>query len=110
MKCRNDYLRTLNTWKKYYPDNQFKVAFFDDLKNNPEKMMNEVVEFIKGTHSNDRNNEELTKKVNAATSSNMDNKTKRFLAEELLPLMEDQSKAFRSYAELWYEEAIEYLK
>ena len=110
IKWRNDYLRTMHTWKKYYPDSQFKVAFFDDLKNNPVKMMNEVVEFIKGTYSNDSNNKELTRIVNAARSSNMDNKTKRFLAEELLPLMEDQAKVFCSYAKLWYEEALKSLK
>ncbi|MCG8363026.1 MAG: sulfotransferase [Pseudanabaenales cyanobacterium] len=45
-KRRGNYLKTLETWKTYYPEEQFMSIFFEEILNNPEALLLRVFNFI----------------------------------------------------------------
>jgi hypothetical protein len=42
----SDYLKTLQTWEKFYPENQFFVGFFDQLVQDPRDFIKEIYDFL----------------------------------------------------------------
>jgi len=43
---RSNYTTNLNNWLKYFKSDQIKIIMFDDIKNNPKKVLNEIHIFL----------------------------------------------------------------
>lgn len=43
---KSDYVRIIETWKKYFSDETFKVFFFDDLVKDPDKLIKDICRYI----------------------------------------------------------------
>ncbi|MDX4013129.1 sulfotransferase [Aliarcobacter skirrowii] len=43
---RDDYIRTLNNWEKYFDKSQMLVLFFDEIKSNPKSFFKKVCDFL----------------------------------------------------------------
>jgi hypothetical protein len=48
----SDYLRNLEKWEKYYPENQFFIGFFDQLLQDPRDFIKEIYDFLELDKSN----------------------------------------------------------
>jgi hypothetical protein len=46
-RTRTDYLRTLRTWRSYYPDEQVFVGFLEDIHFRPEELLARVYRFLR---------------------------------------------------------------
>lgn len=45
VRLRGDYLRTLGIWKKYFPEENFFVYFFEEIEN-PEALLHQICDFL----------------------------------------------------------------
>ena len=45
-KERGDYPKIISKWKKNFPNEQFFIRSYNDIKENPEKLLNEVFNFL----------------------------------------------------------------
>ena len=107
---RNDYLRTINIWKKYFPSSNFKLIFFDDIINQPNELLNDIFLFItenknKSTYKIERTDS----KINIAPWSEMSEKMEKILTIELMPLLEDLANNIDGYPAKWLHNAKERL-
>ena len=102
IKHRNDYLATINIWLKYFPKENFKVLYFDDIQKTAGKTLTEVITFLRG-HNSINSNIDISKKINAAPKREMPNEIKITLAKELQPLLFQLSESLGGYPREWFE-------
>lgn len=74
---RGMYFEQLNEWLKYFPQKQFHIIKTEDLKNNPQQILDEVFKFL---HLPSCKIEDLSKQ-NIGISDNIDSETKKYLLE-----------------------------
>ncbi len=48
-----DYTKNLAAWEAHYPQNQIFIGFFDDLQNDPRRLLKEILDFL-GVESSDQ--------------------------------------------------------
>ena len=46
VRLRSDYLRTMETWRRFFPEHQFMVGFRDDIEHDPEAFLFQVFGFL----------------------------------------------------------------
>ncbi len=46
VRARNDYLRTIDTWRAHVPPERFFIGWYDDLLADPERMLRNVLTFL----------------------------------------------------------------
>lgn len=42
----NNYISIINKWKKYFDDEQILIYYYDELKENPQKLYNKICDFL----------------------------------------------------------------
>lgn len=46
LKEEKSFTRSLQTWKKYVPEDRLKIVCFDYLRDKPQELFNEICEFL----------------------------------------------------------------
>jgi hypothetical protein len=98
---RGEYLRTINTWKAFFPEKNFFIGFYDDIVLNPQSLIKRIFEFL-GVDSTITLPEELLhSKINAAKYADMPKDIARIFAKNYISQVEDLSALFQGYPSEW---------
>ncbi len=101
-RSRGDYLPMLELWRRYIPEDHFKVVFFDDVHTRPVELLHEVHTFL-GLASHTPPG--LAAKVNASGAKPIPREIERYLAELHLPALEQLADEFGGHAAAWRDRA-----
>jgi hypothetical protein len=96
---RADYLRTLENWSSFYPEERIFVGFLEDVHFHTSELLGEVYGFL----GVDRGFEPpgMRRKVNARSRETMPLVAVRILAESYHGDLESLSERFGGYASFW---------
>jgi len=67
---RGNYLKIISKWSKYFPSDQIFIGDFNQLNNAPQKLLNEVFNFLGVKQISDWNKYPLKSKINKTVNQN----------------------------------------
>jgi hypothetical protein len=91
---RGNYLKIIRKWGEYFPSNQIFIGDYNQLKNSPQKLLNEVFNFLEVKQITDWNGYPVEKTINKTVNKNK--KIPDQLHEYLLNLYSNDLKALRT--------------
>ena len=94
-----DYLRTLDTWSAFYPEERIFVGFLEDIHFFPEETLRSLYRFLGVDPSPAR--EVLTQKIHPGSASEMPVRLALYLARSYLEETERLEERFGGYASFW---------
>lgn len=98
------YLSTLHTWKKYYGNDQIFVGFYDQLKQDPKSLLQEIYRFLSVDDSEYHIPDSADQKVNSRPYPQMPVEIKHFLIETYSQTIEQLHQMFdNEYTEQWLQ-------
>jgi hypothetical protein len=62
---KGNYLNIIKKWRKYFPNNQIFIGDYNQLKISPDKLLNEIFEFLGTKQVTEWNNYPLHSKINS---------------------------------------------
>ncbi len=98
---RTDYIRTIDTFLKFYPKEQFMIAFYDSIKENPTQMLEEIVSFIGGDSSKVVTECDVKSMDYVSPFLRIPEETLLFLKEKYNPMINEMNDRYGSYCQLW---------
>jgi Sulfotransferase family len=105
ISARSDYLSILSTWEGVFPPQQMFVEFFDELVENPERLLSRVYEFLDVPSGPQYIWPSIREKRNASPPQKMPAEVKLALTKKYEPLIAAMSDRFGGHATRWLEEA-----
>ena len=103
---RGDYVRTINTWRTYFPEEQFFIGFFEDIERDAENCLLSVFRFLGVRVSREYiNSTTATQKVNVAPQKGIPSELRFYLAEKYYDQIKMLSTMIGGYATHWLEAA-----
>ena len=94
-----DYLRTLETWSAFYPEERIFVGFLEDIHFFPEETLRSLYHFLGVDPSPARG--VLTQKIHPGSASEMPVRLALYLARSYLEETERLEERFGGYASFW---------
>jgi len=76
---RGDYLTIINNWTSIFPKEQLYIGFFEDVKNNPKKLLIEIFRHIRVSSKIDWSKVPFNKKIHAMKRAEISEKCYQFL-------------------------------
>lgn len=101
---RGDYLRTLDTWKAYFPPEQFFVGFYDDVMGNPAELLADLHRFLGVSPRAYETGDRVNEKIFSSREKRIPEELLRYLAEKYRPAIEQLSERFGGHASSWLGE------
>lgn len=103
---RGNYIRTINIWRNYIPEEQFFIGFYDEIEHDPRKFLEKIFTFIgvKDTTSSLTENT-VFHRVNESPQARMPTALKLYLTKKYYNQIKKLSSMFGSYATSWINEA-----
>jgi hypothetical protein len=98
---RTDYLTMLDKWLEYFPPEQVFVGFVDEIKNNPNKVLEQVYGFI-GVDTQYRH-EKAGNPVWASPKVDMPEVVRWYLQRRYRPMILELSKRYPKQVEQWLD-------
>lgn len=99
---RGSYTKTIETWKKFYPEAQIFIAFFEEISENPQNLLTRIEEFL---NIDEFIPESIKQRVNVTPGPEMPEELRKHLAKLYLPELKELSPAFGEHAAKWLAEA-----
>jgi len=107
---RGDYVRTICTWRKYFPEEQFFAGFFEDIVHRPRRFLIDVFTFLE-VEATDRCITDLAlQTINPSPNRQMPLQFRLHLAREVYPQIVALSEMLGSHACRWQREVEELLE
>jgi hypothetical protein len=105
-RLRGDYMRTVNTWSKEFPKEQFFVGFFEDIQTNPVGLLTSVLEFLNLNVPEDFFKQvELGKIFSFGNDGKVPERVKLELAKLYYEDIKKLNSIYGSYTKRWLESA-----
>lgn len=106
--ARSQYADVIRRWRRFFPEDQFLVAYYDELTKAPQDLMRRVLSFL-GVHDADEVLGRLvTEGVNASGKQHLPPSIEAFLSRQYLPMLEDLAELVgSSYVKSWLVRARE---
>lgn len=98
-RARTDYLRTLENWSRFYPEERIFVGFLEDIHFYPERLLRDVYEFL-GVDASFRP-QGIGEKVHARSAGRMLAESAVYLAQSYREELSRLSEHFGGYASFW---------
>ena len=95
---RGKYMKTIETWQKFYPENQIFIGFFDEIKEEPEELLRKVEGFL-GVR--EFVPESVAKKVNVTPGPKMPEGLREYLTKMYQAEISELAEKCGGYAEKW---------
>jgi len=95
-----DYLRTLDTWSSFYPEEQIFVGFLEDIHFFPEETLCSLYDFLGIDPSVARG--AITQKIHSSSISKMPARLASYLASSYREETERLEERFGGYAAFWH--------
>lgn len=101
------YLSTLDNWCSIFPKEQIQTIFFDDVEQNPEKVILEILEFLGANTNHAYSDRILSSKLNSTTQmySKIPPNIEYEIAKMYLDELETLSVRFGGHTLTWLEHA-----
>lgn len=98
----SEYLKNLARWELYYPKLQVLVVFQDQIREEPEKMLQDISQFLGVSHFEYHHSELINKKINSHSYPGIPSEYAKLLAEIFIDETEELHRRFRSpYTQRW---------
>src|SRR5215204_737135 len=97
---RTDYLRTLETWSAFYPEERIFVGFLEDVHFFPEEALRSLYRFLGIDPSAARG--AITQKIHPGSVSEMPMRLAIYLARSYLEETQHLEERFGGYASFWH--------
>jgi len=104
---KGDYVRTINIWQSFFPENQIFIGFYREIKNNPKHFLIRVLEFLGADTSEKHLGSDLSKKVYASPKQELPEEFKRYLEIKYFQQIKQLSEMLGGYATDWLEQIVE---
>ena len=108
---RGNYLKTLEIWKTFYPEEQFLSIFFEEIVNSPEDLLLRIFDFIGVEASKKHISKNIVMKANATANTG---EIPRNLAVHLAHLYHEEieylNKYIGGYTSTWLENSSKLLE
>lgn len=102
----DDYTTLLNKWRKYFNDEQILVYYFDELKEDPQKLFNKICGFLEITPVEIEN---ITQKVNEGIVSKCPPEYEKIMVSVQYKYIEKFAKNYpNQYSLAWLEKYRDY--
>lgn len=82
---RSDYSRTVSNWLSVFPKEQFYLCYYEDVKENPEQLLNNVFGFLGVNSISDFNDFPFNKVINRGPTNKIPEKESKLLEELYYP-------------------------
>ena len=102
---RGDYLKTIKIWRRFFPEDQIFIGFFDDISHNPLGLLTQIFEFLGVAASPKHASEVAYDRINASQQDQMPESVRLFLAEYYYEMLNELSDIIGGHANSWLEEA-----
>jgi Sulfotransferase family len=102
---RGDYLATLSKWESVFPPSQMFVEFFDEIVENPARLLTNVYEFLGVRSGPEFLWPSIREKCNETPHQRMPADVKLALTKKFEPLIARLSDRFGGHATKWLEDA-----
>ena len=103
MRLRNDYLNTINNYLTYFPKDNFLILYYDEIVENPGKLLNKVLLFL-GVKPID-SKEIIKSKINSAPYSEIPHEILYLLIQNFESYIKKLADELPSiYTKRWSEE------
>ncbi|TAL53856.1 MAG: hypothetical protein EPN89_01485, partial [Methylovulum sp.] len=104
------YLTNLEKWEKYYPSEQIFTGFFEDISNNPRKLLKSIFQFL-GVDASDKNISAMAyRRINGRDYLPLANYLAHEPAGLLIKEIEQLHERFdNSYTEQWLSSTCHFL-
>ncbi len=101
---RGNYYRTLNIWKSCFPEDQIYIAFYEDIKKNPQELLNNIFNFLDVDSRLLHKNKTPNKKIHVSKKIKMPEEIKYYLANKYHKELQKTVPLIGSYSLNWLEE------
>lgn len=99
---RSDYTRTINNYKKVFPKHQILIGFYDAIKDNPNKLLNDIVSFIAEDTQININISTLDNKINKSREIDCPKEITSYLKDYYHDEIKFWAEEYGGYFEKWY--------
>lgn len=100
---RTNYVQTIRNYLTYFNNSQILIGFYDAIIDNPQGILEEIVEFIGGDSSQIKNHCKLEQKINISPPADIPDIIQEVLIDKYAGLIEQLHYVFGGYCTLWYE-------
>jgi hypothetical protein len=94
-----NYLRTLENWSSFYPEEQIFVGFLEDIHFFPNELLRRVYNFLEVDPSLEYR--VISRKIHSGATSEMPVRMATYLSRSYREEMEDVAERFGGYASFW---------
>ena len=98
---RSEYLRTIQIWRTHFPEKQFFVGFYDDILQDPKRLLLDVFRFLDVEASESTINGDLSEKVNISPEKDIPTELLVHLAKKYHPQIAQLSQELGGHANEW---------
>lgn len=98
---RSNYLQSISNYQRYFFEQQFRIFYFDDMKDDPQKFMKEIVSFIGGDVTS-VDNLNFTHKINVGMDIPLSIVHKNLLTNEYHNDMKVLADRYEGHCRKWY--------
>lgn len=102
---RTDYLRTLEVYQQYYAPEQILVGFYDAIREQPQVLLEEIVDFLGGDPSQVGKECQLQAYDNPSPSQRVPAAVREHLLQAYRPMMLELSRRYGGYCTQWVNDA-----
>lgn len=78
---RSNYLKTLSIWRKYFPERQIFIGFYEELQHRPKELLLRIFEFLGVSSAEKYITDSAFNRVNASPQKKMPRELKIYLAK-----------------------------
>lgn len=111
---RSDYLTTMKTWLQYFPENQFLIGYFDEIKTYPKEFLLRVFDFLGIESSQDYITASVEEPVSAIATQHGHNEIPERIAYELARIyrskLEQLAAEFGKIPAEWHRKTLKLLE
>ncbi len=98
----SEYLKNLARWEMYYPESQVLVVFQDQIREEPENLLQEISQFLGVDHFEYHHSELINKKINSHSYPEIPDEYAKLLADIFIDEIEQLHQRFNnSYTQSW---------
>lgn len=103
-EVRSDYMRTLKNYQSVFPKEQILVCFFDSIKDNPEKLLMDIFDYL-GCKSKILDSDlVIRRKVNSSKKQQIPDQAYEILKKKYQNFIYKLHKEFGGYCTKWFND------
>jgi hypothetical protein len=101
---RSDYVRTIKIWRECFSEEQFLIAFYDQIKHEPQALLSKIGDFLEVGY-NELDSQNIHSRVHISAKKNIPPELSIYLTKKYLPQIKQLSQLLGGHAHSWLEEA-----